>query len=248
MTAALMVTPLVSVLTRAQNTALGAFAFLISFVPVYAGIMAANGQPVLAGAYSATTIAAAQGASGLFSAVVAPGLQMLLALSVVSAAAPKINLQGIYTFLQKMVKWVLGFGMTIFVTILSLQGAAGSAADSLAVKTAKFVIGSAVPVVGGALSDAYTSVRGYVGVLKSTVGAFGILAGGAIFLPLIVELLIWIAAAELCAAAGELFEQKEISGLLKAISSVLGLFLAVLLCCGALLIISTGIVLAAKAS
>ena len=39
MTAALMVTPLVSVLTRAQNTALGAFAFLISFVPVYAGIM-----------------------------------------------------------------------------------------------------------------------------------------------------------------------------------------------------------------
>ena len=40
----------------------------------------------------------------------------------------------------------------------------------------------------------------------------------------------------------------EIAGLLRAISSVLGLFLAVLLCCAALLIISTGIVLAAKAS
>ncbi len=248
MTAAVVVTPIVSLISRAQDTALGAFTFLISFVPVYAGIMIANGQPVTAGAYSATTIAAAQGASGLISTVVAPSLQMLLALSVVSAAAPKINLQGIHSFLQKLVKWLLGFVMTIFVTILSLQGAAGGAADSLAVKTAKMVIGNAVPVVGGALSDAYTSVRGYVGVLKSSVGAFGILAGGAIFLPLILELLIWIVATELCAAAGELFDQKEISGLLKAISSVLGLFLAVLLCCAALLIISTGIVLSVKAS
>ncbi|MGI6261150.1 MAG: stage III sporulation protein AE [Acutalibacteraceae bacterium] len=248
MTATLMVTPLVSLISGARDTALGAFTFLISFVPVYAGIMVANGQPVTAGTYSVTTIAAAQGAAGLISAVVAPMLQMLLALAVVSAAAPRINLQGIHAFLQKMVKWLLGFGMTIFVTVLSLQGAAGAAADSLTVKTAKFVIGSAVPVVGGALSDAYASVRGYVGILKSSVGAFGILAGGAIFLPLIIELVIWIAAAELCAAAGDLFEQKEIAGLLRAISSVLGLFLAVLLCCAALLIISTGIVLAAKAS
>ena len=248
MTAALVVTPLLSLISRAQNTALGAFTFLISFVPVFAGIMAANGQLVTAGAYSATTIAAAQGASALLAATVIPVLQMLLALSVVSAAAPKINLQGVHAFLQKLVKWLLSFVMMIFVTVLSLQGAAGSAADSLTVKTAKFVIGNAVPVVGSALSDAYTSVRGYVGVLKSSVGAFGILAGGAIFLPLIIELLIWIFAAELCAAAGDLFGQKEISGLLKAISSVLGLFLAVLLCCAALLIISTGIVLSAKAS
>ncbi|MDD6174460.1 MAG: stage III sporulation protein AE [Firmicutes bacterium] len=248
MTASVMVTPLVSLISGARDTALAAFAFLISFVPVYAGIMVANGQAVTAGAYSATTVAAAQGASGLLSAVVTPVLQMLLALAIVSAAAPRTNLQGIHSFLQKMVKWLLGIVMTVFVTVLSLQGAAGAAADSLTVRTAKFVIGSAVPVVGGALSDAYTSVRGYVGVLKSSVGAFGILAGGAIFLPLTVELMIWIAAAELCAAVGGLLDQKEIAGLLKAISAVLGLFLAVLLCCAALLIISTGIVLAARTS
>lgn len=247
-TAALMVTPLLSLISGARDTALGAFTFLISFVPVYAGIMVANGQPVIAGAYSVTTIAAAQGASGLISAAVMPMLQMLLALAVVSAAAPKVHLQGIHAFFQKTVKWLLGFGMTVFVMVLSLQGAAGAAADSLTVKTAKLVISSAVPVVGGALSDAYTSVRGYVGILKSSVGAFGILAGGAIFLPLIIELGIWVTAAELCAAAGDLFEQKEIAGLLRAISSVLGLFLAALLCCAAMLIISTGIMLAAKVS
>ncbi len=242
-TIAFVVTPVVDCVIRTNNTIQGAFVFITAFVPVLGSVMTASGQPVTAGSYSMTMLIASDAATALFSNIVMPVLNMILAMAVVSSAAPRLHLGGISSFMQRAVKWVLGFTMTIFVSVLSIQGAVGNAADTVTMKAAKFVIGNAIPVVGGAISDAVTSVQSYLGLLKTTVGAFGVLAGACIFLPILIEHILWLVAVNVCLVVSDIFELKEISGLLKAINGVIGLMIAVTISCALILIISSGVMM-----
>lgn len=243
MTTALIVTPVLSCIEKVSSTIHGSFLFMSAFIPVLGGVMTANGQPITATSYSFVMLGASETTSALCANLILPMLHIILALSIVSSAAPRLNTSGITAFLQKAVKWILGFSMSVFVSIMSLQSVVGSSADNVAVKAAKFVIGSAVPVVGGALSEAFSSVQSYIGLLKTTVGAFGIIAGACVFLPVIIQIILWQLGMQLCIAIGDMMGLSEISGLLKAISGVLGLLLAVVLCCALLIVISTGIML-----
>ena len=243
MSIAFLVAPIVDCVVRTSETVQGSFVFVTAFVPVLSGIMTASGQPVTASSYSLTMLVTSDAATALFSTVVMPMLNIILAIAVVSAAAPRLNIGGISSFIQKTVKWVLGFTMTIFVSVLSIQGAVGSSADSVTMKAAKFVIGNAIPVVGGAISDAVTSVQSYLGLLKTTVGAFGILAGACIFLPILIEQILWLVAVNVCLVVSDIFEMKEISSLLKAVNGVIGLMIAVAVSCALILVISSGIMM-----
>ena len=48
--------------------------------------------------------------------------------------------------------------MTIFVGILTVQGVAGTVADAVGLRTAKYMTSAFVPVVGKVLSDAVETV------------------------------------------------------------------------------------------
>ncbi len=240
---ALMVSPILSCIHDASETIHGSFVFMTAFIPVLGSVMTVSGQTVTATSYSFLMLGASETISALCSNFILPQLHIILALSITSSAAPKLNTSGLTAFLHKTVKWILGFSMSIFVSIMSLQTIVGSASDTVAVKAAKFVVGSAIPVVGGALSEAITSVQSYLGLLKTTVGAFGIIAGAGIFLPIIIRIILWQIGIQLCSAVGELLGLSEISGLLKSVGSVMGLLLAVLLCTALMIIISTGIML-----
>ena len=240
---AFVVTPLVECIVRAGETIQGSFVFITAFVPVFGGIMTASGQPVTAGSYSLTMMVASDAAAALFSSVIMPLLNIILAIAVASSAAPRLHIGGIGDFMQRAVKWVLGFTMTVFVSVLSIQGAVGNAADSVSMKTAKFVLGNAIPVVGGAISDAVASVQGYLGLLKTTVGAFGVLAGACIFLPALIEQILWLIAVNVCLVVCDIFDIKEISALLKTVNSVIGLTIAVLVSCALILVVSSGIMM-----
>ena len=60
--------------------------------------------------------------------------------------------------------------LTIFLGVLSVQGTATAVADGIAVKTAKFVTGNFIPVVGRMFTEAADTVISASGLLKNTVG------------------------------------------------------------------------------
>ena len=68
--------------------------------------------------------------------------------------------------------------MTILLGVISVQGAATAVADGVAIKTAKFVTGNFIPVVGRMFTDAADTVITASLLLKNTVG----IAGAAIVL------------------------------------------------------------------
>lgn len=147
---------------------------------------------------------------------------------------------------QKTVTVTLGFLSTVFVGLLSIKGLLAGAADSAAAKGAKFLIGSFVPVVGGAVSDALGSIVSSLSLVRGATGAFGILAVLLIALPVFAELLLWLLTLNLCAIGADLFGQGKASALLRSVASALVILGAILLFNAVLLIISTALMLSVK--
>lgn len=117
------------------------------------------------------------------------------------------------------------------------------AATTVASKAAKFLIGSFVPVVGGALSDAFVATQGYLRLLKATVGVFGILIALMTFLPVFLQTVLWYFTVNLAGAVSEMLGVKPVASILKSSSATLGILIAVILCFALLIVISTSLVM-----
>lgn len=240
---AIVVTPIVSCIQDASDVLKAASGFLLACVPVLAGIMIAAGQPVSASSYNVLMLAAGNAVSIFSANFFAPMMNIFMALSVVSAVSPNINLGGLCGILNKTLKWLMGLCMTLFTGLITMHSIVATSLDNTSTKAVKFIVSSFVPVVGNALGEAIQTVNGCVKMLKSGVSAFGLLAGMFIFLPALAECLLWIVTLSLCAGIGEIFDLKGVCGLLKASSDVVSTMLAVLLCCMTVLIISTVLML-----
>ena len=83
-------------------------------------------------------------------------------------------------------------------------------------------------------------------LVKSTVGIFGIIVIAVITVPSMLQLLFWIFALKLGAAAGEVFSLGGVSSLLKALSCAITLLNVVILFGAVLFIISLALLLSLK--
>ena len=207
------------------------------------GIMVASGQAISSVAFSSMMVALGDIITQLSSGFLVPLLNIFLTVSVVCAISPRFKFSGLCELFSKVIKWVLGFSMTIFSGLLTTKSLIGATVDSVNSKTMKFVLSSFVPIVGSALGDAFLTVQGCVKILKSGVGAFFIIAVGFVFLPAVVECAVWVLAVNTCAVAGDIFELSNVSTLLKNIGKVVSTLMAVILCIMTILIISTVVVL-----
>ena len=126
----------------------------------------------------------------------------------------------------------------IFTGYLSITGVVSGSTDAAAMKATKLTISGMVPVVGGILSNAAETVLAGAGILKGTIGVFGMLAVLAMcihpFLQLGIQYLLYKLTAFLSAAVGAASLCKLIDGL----GGVFGLVLGMTGACGMLLLVS----------
>ena len=107
---------------------------------------------------------------------------------------------------KRAVKWCIVTSMTVltlaFTTFISVSGAITGSADALAVKTARTVISTTLPVVGGLISDAASTVLSGAALIKNTAGTIALAAVCAMcaepFARLLVRSLIFKAGAAIC--------------------------------------------------
>ena len=219
--------------------------FMLIFIPVMAGIMLTMGQSLQAAGSYTMVMGAGTAVSQISNNILVPLLSTFLGISVVSGISQRVNLNGFCELINKVLKWVLTFTMSVFTAILTMQSIISSSADSAGVKATRFAISSFVPLVGGALSEAYQTVRGCMGMLKSGVGVFAILATGTIYLPAIISCLLWLAAINIAIALAGVFDMGDIIKLLKSVTTVINSLIAILLCCMIIFIVSSAIMLMA---
>ncbi len=240
---AAVITPVIDCISKTGKTIFDCSNFLISFVPVLSGVMTAGGQIVTATSYQVFLFWAAELVSVIVSRTLVPFLGIYLAIAITSSMNTEFRLDKIADSLKSLICWSLGGLLTVFVGILSIQGIVASSADTVSLKATKFLISSVVPVVGGALSDALGSVQSCVKLLKTSVGAYGIIIAVMTFLPLLIESISWLLVTKISQVVAEFLGVGGVTPVLKATSSVLGIILAIILCFMMLIIITTTIMM-----
>ena len=234
--------PLLSLIENCAEIIRSASAFMLAYVPVIAFILSASGRVVSASSYYGLVLFSGEFVSAAASSVIAPMLKLLLALSVTSSISAGVNLSGVVKLISKFLKWALGIMTALFSSFLSLKQVIGASLDSASARAVKLGLSSAVPIVGGALSEAYKTVRGSVDMLKSGVGIVALIAIAATFLPSVISCIFWLIALSAGRTLGELLCLSEPVPLLESIGSAVSAALAVLLSVMTVFIISTAVV------
>ncbi len=226
----------------AVNAVKGSSTFMLSFIPVFAATVALSGGTVTAASMSGLLLGACEFVSYCASFAVLPLMGGYLALSISSGVSPLIGQSGIVESVKKISMWILSLASTLFIGILGIQTAVNAAADSVTLRTAKFILGTSVPVAGGVLSEAVSTISASVGLLRSSIGIYGVVAIAAIFLPVIAELLLWRVVLILCSGVSDIFSLPKISGILKAVDAMLSVLVGIILLVAGMFIISLTVV------
>ncbi len=217
--------------------------FMLCYVPVFASIVGASGNITSAGVYNTLVMAVAQGGVTIASSFLLPLLGIYMSMAIVEAINPALSLGGITSGIKKALLWILSLLMTLFVGMITIQSIVGTSADSVAIRAGKFVTSSFVPVIGGAISDAYTTVRGSLGLLRSGIGTFGIVILLLTILPPIITVGVTKIAVAFSCFISEVLGVNKVNLLLKNISSVLSIAISLMVCFSLLLIISTTVLM-----
>lgn len=202
--------------------------FMISFVPVFSTVLTASGRPVSAAAYNMLVFSAAQIVSQIASKTLMPLVFVYLAFSVTGAVVPSFNLGSVAKSVKSFINWTLGVTVTIFVSILGLQSFVASGADTVAMKTAKLILGSAIPIVGGAISEALSATQACVGLLKTSVGVYAVIAISLTLLPALAECILWLLSLKIAQTAADVMGISPLSKLFGAVQDSLSVLIAIL--------------------
>lgn len=218
-------------------------AFMQGFVPVFAGICALSGSLTASASYNILVLLAAQGSALVSDAILLPLTGICAALAIIGGMNPVIDISPLLASVKKAVIWILGAVMVVFTGLLTIQSVVGSAADTLGVRTGKFLVSSLIPVVGSAVSEAYSTMSMSMSLLKSGTGVFGIAVLLSFVAPPIISVCLYCFSVSLGGSVAELFGAKELGALCRNIVSVLEIALAVLISFMLLMVISTAILM-----
>lgn len=161
-----------------------------AFVPLVGVLYAAGGN--INGATSGTVALSATLAvcQFFFTKTVIPIFCICLSLNLLAVFDGSGGLGG-RAIAQSLKKWymtALSFVMMIMTTAIAAQSILASRADGMAMKGAKFAVGSFIPIVGGTLSSTLSTLASSVELVRGSVGVIGIAVILLLLIPTIVSL------------------------------------------------------------
>lgn len=217
------------------------YGFMISYIPIFAGVTAASGNMSGAVSYNALVLYASEGIAFLASSILKPMLMCMLVMSCTQALNSDMpNLTGA---MRRFFVTVIGVIMTVFVGVIGLQTVVGRSGNEIALKAGKYLVSSFVPIIGMSLSEAYKSVSVSLSAIRSSVGAIGIVILVILLsVPIITMLCYKIIlgfSKWICGLTGSY----KLSALIGGLADVYSLCITVLLIYGMMFIISTGIII-----
>lgn len=228
------------------NTIHNLVGFMNSLVPLLITLMIYTGNIATSSLLEPIILFIIEFIANIVVTLILPTVSIITALMIVSKLSDKVQIGKLAKFLKSSIVWFLGIALTVFVSVISLEGTLASSVDGITAKTAKAAVSSMIPVVGKILGDSVDSVLGCGLVLKNALGIVGvIIIIGICALP-IIKLSILTIIFSLSSAIIEPLADEKIVKLLEEFSDIFKLLLGILCAVSVLLII--GITLVIKIS
>ena len=207
-------------------------------LPVVFTAAAAGGAVGSAGAKYAAVSFGLDVLMSLSQKVIIPLIYAYLGVSLANAVFPNAIL-GAAARLTKWTATTAMTGMTIaFTAYVGMTGLISSSLDASAIKAARAVISSALPVVGGLISDASATVLSAAGVIRNCAGVFGLVAVCAMCAGPFAFLTVKTLLLKAVAAVADSVQSRRLSGLFSAIGGAAAMLMGLLGCCGIMLFVS----------
>ena len=217
--------------------------FINTYLPVMTGIIVASKNPSLALTYNSFSIFLSNLISIFADKVFVPLISIIFSFNIISSfSAESYQLRVIKT-IKRLIVVVLSLFSTVYTGMLTTQSILASSSDSIALKGIKFVSGTFIPVVGGNVGDAISSVLSSFLIMKNTLGIFVIIVIILINIPVMLEMLVWYFFFSLCSIVSSLLNMNNITEILDSLTSTIALLNIILFFITFVLIISTGIII-----
>lgn len=167
---------------------------------------------------------------------VIPVTSLCICLAVAAALSPTVDMKGIAGAVKKGFSMLLGFVMTLLLAMLSAQSTLAAASDNMAARTAKYMAGSFIPVVGGAVGDTLKTVAAGIRFIRSSAGVAGIVIIILMLLPPLISVAVTRLVFMLSSTAARLLGCSDEAGLLGELTSIYGYLMAVICACSVMFI------------
>lgn len=233
--AAVLTTDFTSILRLCTQTFDQISLFSATLQPVLAGVLSVGGHAATASMLQIATMVVFDVVIRIIKTLFVPAVCTYLSIVTINAATGNEMMHEFAEGIKSFTSGALKLLLTIFTAYITIAGGVSGSVDRMTLRTAKFAVSGAVPVVGGIISDATETVLTGAAFLKNAVGVFGMVCVSAICaLPFLRA-----GASYLCYRTGAAIVSplcsKNMTGMLSGIGSGFGMLLGMLSTCSIIL-------------
>ncbi len=220
--------------------------FTTTFAGAFCAIVSASGNVSAGLTYSAMTVFSDTLFSGLLTELCQPVVNVMCCMSFLSCFDFYGFTAGFSSAFKKIYVFFMSLVGTVFSGIITIKGVLSDGADTVTARSIRFVVGRSLPVVGGTVSETYSALISSLGIIKNTVGVFGIITVIVTVLPTLMELLAWILVLDISGMLCNSFGVSKGSPMLTVLKDTLILLVATIVIVTAIFIVSVGVVIAVR--
>ena len=148
--------------------------FMYALLPTLIALLTATGALSSAALFQPIVTFTVNMLSTFVKNIILPLIFFGAILNLINYISSKVQIYKLAGLIKQATVVLLGFVMTIFLGIMTIQGVAASSFDGVTARTAKYAVDNLIPIIGGFLSDAVDTIIGCSLLIKNAVGAFGL--------------------------------------------------------------------------
>lgn len=237
-----LLSPLTQLISATSAVLKTLAAFLNIFIPVFGGILSASGHINLGTTVSAGFIGAGQLMLQFVSLVLVPSAKAVACLTLCGSMSGISGINNFCKFIKNLILSLFGTVSAIFLSVLSMQTGLAASADSTLLRTSKSVISSLIPVMGPLISETIGTAGGCLGVLRTGIGVYGVLALFLTALPILISLLAYKFFIGFLMGVGHIFDMSRPVSVLNSASFCIDILIGALVFTLLIFIISIGVI------
>lgn len=154
----LVMTSFTNVIDMVKDTITNLVGYINILIPLLLALVMTTGTTITASAIQPIVLGIIVFIGNGITMFFLPVLLISTVLGIVSNISDKIQIGKLSKMLKSSIVWTLGFVLTMFVSIISLEGTLTSSVDGLAIKGLKTASSTFIPVVGKVLGDSVDTV------------------------------------------------------------------------------------------
>lgn len=148
--------------------------FMYALLPTLIALLTATGALSSAALFQPIVTFTVNMLSTFVKNIILPLIFFGAILNLINYISSKVQIYKLAGLIKQATVVLLGFVMTIFLGIMTIQGVAASSFDGVTARTAKYAVDNLIPIIGGFLSDAVDTIIGCSLLIKNAIGAFGL--------------------------------------------------------------------------